>query len=235
MRLRPRRLAEASPEQAAPNLTIQVLPLEPASCSRFPATYNAANRFQAPPLVKKPHTMQSRLILMRHAKSDHSDGTLSDHQRPLNARGRGDCPPMANWLAENELQPDLVLSSNALRTQQTSELMANHWPDETRIIYLDELYLSSPETMLQCLQAHAGDALKVMILCHNPGVSILASQLAGQRIGMPTAAIAVFEVAGPQPDVQRVEPSAVAPQNPFIGFGPMSQCQLSALITPKTL
>jgi len=31
--------------------------------------------------------MLSHLLLMRHAKSSWSDGSLSDHQRPLNKRG----------------------------------------------------------------------------------------------------------------------------------------------------
>lgn len=181
--------------------------------------------------VKKPRTMQSRLILMRHAKSDHSDGTLSDHDRPLNPRGRGDCPRMADWLTEQELQPDLVLSSSAVRTQQTVQLMVENWPESVRIIYLEDLYLSGPETMLQCLKAHAGESKSVMILCHNPGVSILASHLAGQSLAMPTAAIAVFDVAGPESDVQGGD----AGQSPLTGFGPMSQCQLAAFITPKTL
>ena len=52
------------------------------------------------------------LILMRHAKSDWSDSSLSDHDRPLNSRGQRDAPRMANWLAESDWIPDVVLSSD---------------------------------------------------------------------------------------------------------------------------
>ena len=50
-----------------------------------------------------------RLVLMRHAKSDWGDNSLSDHDRPLNRRGMEDAPSMAQWIEENDLIPDQII------------------------------------------------------------------------------------------------------------------------------
>ena len=42
----------------------------------------------------------SRLILLRHAKSDYPLG-VPDHDRPLNERGRRDADAAGAWLAEH--------------------------------------------------------------------------------------------------------------------------------------
>ena len=43
------------------------------------------------------------LLLARHAKSDWGMPGLSDHDRPLNGRGRRDAPAMARRLADDDL------------------------------------------------------------------------------------------------------------------------------------
>ena len=45
--------------------------------------------------------MTCTLILMRHAKSSWDDLTLSDHERPLNKRGRASASAMGKWLRKN--------------------------------------------------------------------------------------------------------------------------------------
>ena len=135
-----------------------------------------------------------RLILMRHAKSDWGDNSLSDHDRPLNRRGMADAPLMAKWLAENELIPDQILCSSAERTRETVELMVQAWPQETNWESADSLYLATPDTILSVIRSSFSGARKLMLVAHNPGMAYLASLLAGQGVDMPTAAIAVFQV-----------------------------------------
>ena len=57
-----------------------------------------------------------RLILMRHAKSDWSHLDLSDHDRPLNNRGKASAAALGDWLRVKSYLPDQVLSSTAART-----------------------------------------------------------------------------------------------------------------------
>ena len=60
---------------------------------------------------------------MRHAKSDWKDSSLTDHQRPLNKRGKRDAPQMAAKLSELGWQPSRVLTSDSQRTMETLDLM----------------------------------------------------------------------------------------------------------------
>jgi phosphohistidine phosphatase len=135
-----------------------------------------------------------QLLLMRHAKSDWSVHGQSDHDRSLNARGRGDAPRMAQWLADHDLLPDCVLSSTSKRTCETFALMSDRFDREAMTVdFLDSLYLASAEAILEAVHKFAGKSKRLLILCHNPGVSHLASVLADQFIEMPTAAIVHFD------------------------------------------
>ncbi len=148
--------------------------------------------------------MTRHLLLMRHAKSDWHDSSLADKDRPLNARGRATAPTVANWLVIHDRLPDLVLCSSAIRTQQTLELMMEHWTALRSSIpklllpcvhVEDRLYLASDITILSiAIDASCVDesARCVMVLGHNPGMEALASKLNGTPVSMPTGAIAIL-------------------------------------------
>ena len=137
---------------------------------------------------------ERQFVVMRHAKSDWGDASLSDHDRPLNERGCRDAPRMAAWMADQNLVPDLILSSSSQRTRQTVILMCSVWGQEPQVEYLESLYLATPDAMLRAAQSAGPEIGRVMVLAHNPGVSYLASSLAGRSVDMPTAAVAVFRV-----------------------------------------
>ena len=59
------------------------------------------------------------LLILRHAKSSWKFPDLTDHDRPLNRRGKRDAPRMGRTLRERELVPDLVISSTATRAMDT--------------------------------------------------------------------------------------------------------------------
>ncbi|WP_231603256.1 SixA phosphatase family protein [Neorhodopirellula pilleata] len=137
---------------------------------------------------------------MRHAKSDWSRDGLSDHDRPLNDRGRRDAPEIAQWIDENGLRPDLILCSSAVRTRQTAELMLEQWGEQTPIFVSKRLYLATPQQIFNVVREDSilpdEDSLKiprtVLLLAHNPGISEAVGWLTRQMIAMPTAALAVM-------------------------------------------
>lgn len=139
-----------------------------------------------------------RLVLMRHAKSDWGDNSLSDHDRPLNRRGMEDAPSMAQWIEENDLIPDQIICSSAKRTRETVELMLQVWAQEPTWSSEESLYLAAPDTIVSTIRSGFSGANTLMIVAHNPGMAYLASMLAGKGVDMPTAAIAVFEVTNAQ-------------------------------------
>lgn len=138
------------------------------------------------------------LALMRHAKSDWADEMLSDHDRPLNARGQRDAPRMARWLAEQGFLPEVILASTAVRVQETVAAMLACWSHRPLVMFSQSLYLAPPQTILQHVRAEAFTAegqrpRMAMVVAHNPGLEYLASNLLGKATRMPTAAIALLQ------------------------------------------
>lgn len=119
-----------------------------------------------------------QMILMRHAKSDWETG-LPDHERPLNARGRGGATALGDWLRAQDLIPDQALVSSAARTQETWERLALDAP----ITPIATLYLASPAEILKTLQFATGQ--RVLILGHNPGIAEFADHMLASRPDHP--------------------------------------------------
>lgn len=141
--------------------------------------------------------MPFRLILTRHAKSDWDDPLLSDHDRPLNKRGRRDGPRIGAWLAQNGYLPDTVRLSTARRVQETWIGIKGALPEPTSVTSHRALYHAGPTQIMSFVQeAPTGT---VMIVCHNPGIAEAAEQLAQEApnharfFDYPTAATTVFE------------------------------------------
>ena len=53
------------------------------------------------------------LLILRHAKSSWEFRDLSDHDRPLNNRGKRDAPRMGKVILKERLVPQLIISSSA--------------------------------------------------------------------------------------------------------------------------
>ncbi|HZT10782.1 MAG TPA: histidine phosphatase family protein, partial [Actinomycetota bacterium] len=60
-----------------------------------------------------------RLWLLRHAKSSWDDPDMEDVDRPLAPRGARAADRMRDYLDAEEIRPELVLCSSALRTRET--------------------------------------------------------------------------------------------------------------------
>lgn len=129
------------------------------------------------------------LALVRHAKSDWGDPRLDDHDRPLNDRGLRDAPRMARRLAESGFRPAVIRASTALRARTTAEAFGAQF--EVAVDLVPELYGASARTLLAT--AAATGARQVLVVAHDPGMTVLAEQLSGGGIGhMPTCAVATF-------------------------------------------
>ena len=140
--------------------------------------------------------MKRRLVLLRHAKSDWSSGAVSDHARPLNARGRRDAPRIAQRLVALDWQPEYVVSSDAQRTRETFELMKDYFPDEPRVLFTDLLYHAGMQELYEVLLELPADVEAVMAIGHNPGWQAVASWLTGQAVQMTTANAVLMEGSG---------------------------------------
>ncbi len=130
------------------------------------------------------------LLILRHAKSSWSDASLSDHDRPLNKRGKGDAPKMGSLLRAEELTPDLIISSSAKRAIRTAEGVAETCGFDGQIIATRDLYHADPESYFEVLRLLGERNAVVMVVGHNPGMEELLESLTGEWVRMPTAALA---------------------------------------------
>ncbi|MFO0869800.1 MAG: histidine phosphatase family protein [Pirellulales bacterium] len=135
------------------------------------------------------------LLLMRHAKSDHADGRLTDHDRPLNARGERTAPRMGELLREQQLIPDVILASTARRAVDTAQRVAAAVGWAGDIDRRRALYLSSPHDYVEVLRALPDEPARVLVVGHNPTLEALVSLWNDEDVEFPTAAVAHFEVS----------------------------------------
>lgn len=137
------------------------------------------------------------LSLLRHAKSAWTQQGLKDFDRPLAPRGRRAAPAMGRYIAQQHLEPDLVICSTAVRARETLDLAIPEFGKPPDVEYSDRLYMASPDRMLKVLHALPPDAGHAMLVGHNPGMHGLAAALAGD--GEPASLMALaakFPTAG---------------------------------------
>ena len=112
--------------------------------------------------------MQRRLMLMRHAKSSWKSQVPTDHERPLNERGRRDAARVGKRLAKLGWVPDFVVSSDSRRTEETWERIQKSFPD-ARFRFTRVLYAGGPSELRSEVARLSGDVRTVLALGHNPG------------------------------------------------------------------
>lgn len=139
---------------------------------------------------------------MRHAKSSWKSGVPTDHERPLNKRGRRAAAEIGALLDERNWRPDTILASDSTRTRETAERM-HETLDGPTPVWIPDLYHGGWVEMAAALEAldrleaagdeEAPDNETVLILGHNPGCEEVVSRLSGQSVIMKTAYAALLE------------------------------------------
>jgi phosphohistidine phosphatase len=153
-----------------------------------------------------------RLMLLRHAKTEHDAPSGQDQDRRLDDRGRLDAAAIGSWIGRHLPVPEVVLVSTAVRAQQTWEIVRQAMQDATRaatpqpqVESLGELYGAEPAQLLQIIRmACSADPRQLMLVGHNPGMHELALALAGSgdaaakkalEDNLPTTGLAVLDFA----------------------------------------
>jgi phosphohistidine phosphatase len=139
-----------------------------------------------------------RLVIVRHAKSDWSDGG-PDADRPLAERGRRDAPAIGRWLVDRAdlVGPiDLVLCSPAVRARQTWELAAAQLEPAPPVRDDERLYDASATDLLAIVRELPADVDTAAVVGHNPALTDLVRLLSGEPVELKTAAVAVLRWPG---------------------------------------
>jgi phosphohistidine phosphatase len=110
------------------------------------------------------------LYVLRHAKSDWGDSSLSDFDRPLNDRGWKAAKAMGREMRERDLTPDLVLVSPAARTKETLARAEEGFGNAFNATEIRSIYLAETETLIDLVRGAPSDARRLMLVGHNPGM-----------------------------------------------------------------
>ncbi len=137
-----------------------------------------------------------RLIVMRHAKSSWSSGAATDHDRPLNSRGQRDAPRVAQRLTEIDWVPDLILSSDSQRTQETYAAMQTGFENEVPAEFHRSMYHAGYEAIIHEAPGVPDDVNTLMVLGHNPGWEEVVQRLSDEMVVLKTANAALLEGQG---------------------------------------
>lgn len=148
------------------------------------------------------------ILLLRHAKSAWGEARLTDHDRPLNGRGKRSAEAMARYVAKRAPRPDLILCSTAVRARQTlAPLLPLLKPAAPPIALERGLYLAPEDALLERLRAVSRDVGAVLLIGHNEGLWHFATDLAGDgeavllaalRAKLPTGALVTLRAPAEQ-------------------------------------
>lgn len=118
-----------------------------------------------------------KLYLLRHAEAQNN---ADDKARSLSAAGWKQGENIGRYMRGNNMKPDIILSSDSVRTLMTVEAMGSQWGWNIPLTRSAELYLAPADTLLDyiCEQAPQS-ADEVLLVAHNPGIAELALRLGG--------------------------------------------------------
>jgi len=128
------------------------------------------------------------ITLIRHA---HAEAGLDkiDLHRQLSVRGHAE----AKEQSEKITLPDdaFLFISPSERTLETAAYWLKKQPNLRQKVVSD-LYNANLETLLNCLEGHAGEN-HLVVIAHNPGISELYQYLSGQWSAFEPCAVAVLQ------------------------------------------
>ncbi|CAI8583834.1 unnamed protein product [Vicia faba] len=146
-----------------------------------------------------------RLILLRHAESSWDQTALRDHDRPLSKSGKEDAVKVSLKLQQLGWIPELILSSDAVRTKETLKIMQA----QVQELLKAEVHFVSSFYSIAAMDGQTADHLQkvickysrdeiltIMCMGHNRGWEEAASMLCGASVELKTCNAALLETAG---------------------------------------
>jgi phosphohistidine phosphatase len=140
--------------------------------------------------------MSRELWLLRHGKAERYDGS-EDYDRRLKKRGKRDAARLGEWLREQRLFPDWVISSPATRAIMTAKIVSDILDIERQHIQMEKRLYDEGLVRVKSVLADCPASLnRVLLVGHNPELEDLLAYLVNlkdlpevEKL-LPTAALA---------------------------------------------
>lgn len=131
------------------------------------------------------------LLIVRHGKSSWEYEGISDIDRPLKLRGIKDSYRMAEWLANNDYFPDMIISSPAARALNTATIFARSLKLEgLSIVINDSMYHDDEFEILRMITKTNSSIATLAVFGHNPVLTNLVNIFLDQALDeLPTAGV----------------------------------------------
>ena len=131
-----------------------------------------------------------KLYLIRHAKAEDFLEGVSDFERTLKKRGLKDIEMIGSYMALQGISPDVILSSCAIRAEQTALGLAEKLDFDGEKYFLEELYYASNKDLLNIIMAQEESCESMFVVGHNPQLNELVNTLSCEHINkIPTTGV----------------------------------------------
>jgi phosphohistidine phosphatase len=136
-----------------------------------------------------------KLYLIRHAKSSWKIDAAHDMDRPLKGRGIRDAYNTSQWLKEQEVRPQLIISSPATRALHTALIFSKNLNYSYSNIQIEAgVYEASTQELFRIVRGLDDQHLSVMIFGHNPTITDFVNKCIDHRIdNVPTTGVACLK------------------------------------------
>ena len=124
------------------------------------------------------------LFLIRHAEAYERESGGKDIERGLTSDGIQNATRTGYFFKQNGIQPEMMISSPAVRARETAILIAEQLKYETsQIHYNDLLYEASVRNLLMAITNLKSSWSQVFIIAHNPSISYIAEYITQAESG----------------------------------------------------
>ncbi|MFP4373937.1 MAG: SixA phosphatase family protein [Spirochaetaceae bacterium] len=134
-----------------------------------------------------------RVLVYRHAKTEKTRENTSDFVRELTEEGERQAKSIGRILSRQDLVPQLIVTSDAVRAVQTAELTREEGGFEVTIREREELYGADAGDYMSVLREQDDSYSTIMVVGHNPAVEDLLGAIVRKDITMKTGWVAVLD------------------------------------------
>ena len=134
--------------------------------------------------------MNKKILFSRHAKSEWGGTALSDHDRPLSLRGVSNSHLMGKKLLDQNIIPDIFISSSARRALETCKIIKNELKIESKTEIFRGIYSGGISGIINSIQSISNKYNFIAIFGHNPTMHLIYNEIALDSIPkLPTSSL----------------------------------------------
>jgi len=131
------------------------------------------------------------IYILRHAKSSWDFPHLSDEERPLIDKGKKRTRLINQYLIEQNIAIDLIISSHALRAYDTAKIVARAIGFPIENIRMNKMiYHSNEDNLIDQFYDLSDEINSAMLVGHNPTLTNFANLFLDEKIEwLPTSGL----------------------------------------------